>query len=70
MPTTDQKPAFSDLRQAIICHLIDNVGRPSISISEVIEATRRAFPHSELTDWELGDCVARSAIEAGFAIDF
>ncbi|WP_246696506.1 hypothetical protein [Mesorhizobium sp. SARCC-RB16n] len=56
--------------QAIIRQLIADIGRPCISMSEVVQATRRAFPLCELTDWELGNFVARSAIDAGFAIDF
>ncbi|KAA3442076.1 hypothetical protein C7I87_32690 [Mesorhizobium sp. SARCC-RB16n] len=54
----------------MIRQLIADIGRPCISMSEVVQATRRAFPLCELTDWELGNFVARSAIDAGFAIDF
>ncbi|MBZ9758146.1 hypothetical protein LB524_22920 [Mesorhizobium sp. ESP6-5] len=70
MLASAQKAASSDIRQAIIRQLIGDIGRPCISIAEVIQATRRAFPVCELTDWELGNFVARSAIDAGFAIEF
>ncbi len=70
MPALAQTPTASDVRQAIVRYLIDNVGRPCISICEVHRAVRRTFPLCELTDWELGDLVARSAIDAGFAIEF
>ncbi|PTE08138.1 hypothetical protein C9427_22395 [Mesorhizobium helmanticense] len=70
MPALAQTPTLSDVRLAIVRYLIDNVDHPSVSISEVSHAVRRAFPLCELTDWELGDLIARSAIGAGFAIDF
>jgi hypothetical protein len=70
MSTPLQTPTSSDVRQAIVRYLIDNVGRPSISISDVNQAVRETFPLCELTDWELGDLIARSAIDAGFSIDF
>lgn len=31
---------------------------------------REMFPLCELTDWQLGDLIARAAIDAGFAVDF
>lgn len=31
---------------------------------------RKMFPLCEFTDWELGDLIARSAVDAGFAIEF
>lgn len=70
MAALAQTPTLSDVRQAIVRYLIDNVGRPSVSISEVSRVVRRTFPLCELTDWELGDLIAVSAIGAGFAIDF
>ncbi|MGX8012805.1 hypothetical protein ACVDG8_029495 [Mesorhizobium sp. ORM8.1] len=54
----------------IIHYLIDNVGPPSISMSEASRAMRIALPLGELTDWELCDLIARSAIDAVFAIEF
>ncbi|MER8520620.1 hypothetical protein NKH56_14655 [Mesorhizobium sp. M1076] len=60
---------MSDVRQAIVRYLIDNFVSPCISISEVSNTVRRMFPLCELTDWELGDLIARSAIDAGFAIE-
>lgn len=70
MPALAQTPATSDVRQTIVRYLIENAGRPSISISEVKCAVRRMFPLCELTDRELGDLIARCAIDAGFAIEF
>ncbi|MER9299828.1 hypothetical protein NKI38_25490 [Mesorhizobium sp. M0621] len=70
MPALAQTPTLSDIRQEIVRCLTDNVGRPCISISEVSHAVRQIFPLCELTDWELGDLIARSAIDAGFAIEF
>ncbi|KAA3448945.1 hypothetical protein C7I87_19105 [Mesorhizobium sp. SARCC-RB16n] len=70
MPALAQRTAPTDVRQAIVRYLIDNVDSPSVSLSEVIRAVRRMFPLCELTDWELGDHIARSAIDAGFAIEF
>lgn len=69
MPALTQTPTFSDVRQAIICYLIDNIGSPSISISEVSHIVRRMLPLCELTDWQLGDLIIQSAIDAGFAIE-
>lgn len=69
MPALAQTPTLSDVRQAIVRHLIDNIGSPSISISEVSHTVRRMLPFCELTDWQLGDLIARSAIDAGFAIE-
>ncbi|MBA1139963.1 hypothetical protein [Mesorhizobium neociceri] len=70
MPALAQTPTVSDIRQAIVRYLIDNVGTPTISISEVNRAVRSTFSLCQLTDWELGDLIARSAIDAGFAIEF
>ncbi|MBZ9743223.1 MULTISPECIES: hypothetical protein [unclassified Mesorhizobium] len=69
MPAVAQT-AFSDVRQAIVRYLLDNVDNPSISISEAVHAMRAMFPLCEFTDWQLGDQVARAAIDAGFAIEF
>ncbi|WP_287073598.1 hypothetical protein [Mesorhizobium sp.] len=65
-----QKPNSLDVRQAIVRYLIDHVDNPSVSIFEVTIAVRKMFPLCELTDWQIGDLIARSAIDAGFAIDF
>ncbi|WP_245436052.1 hypothetical protein [Mesorhizobium tamadayense] len=65
-----QAPTSSDVRQAIVRYLIDNVDHPSVSISEAIRAMRKMFPLCEFTDWEFGDLIARSAIDARFAIEF
>ncbi|RWP15161.1 hypothetical protein [Mesorhizobium sp.] len=65
-----QKPNSLDVRQAIVRYLIDHVDNPSVSIFEVTIAARKMFPLCELTDWQIGDLIARSAIDAGFAIDF
>jgi len=64
-----QTPTSSDVRKTIVCHLIANIDNPSVSMSEVIRAVRETYPFCELTDWELGDLIARSAIDAGFAIE-
>ncbi|RWO51370.1 hypothetical protein [Mesorhizobium sp.] len=65
-----QKPNSLDVRQAIVRYLIDHVDNPSVSIFEVTIAVREMFPHCELTDWQIGDLIARSAIDAGFVVDF
>ncbi|ESZ18226.1 MULTISPECIES: hypothetical protein [unclassified Mesorhizobium] len=65
-----QKPKPLDVRQAIVGYLIDHVDNPSVSIFEVTIAVREMFPHCELTDWQIGDLIARSAIDAGFVVDF
>jgi hypothetical protein len=61
---------LSDLRQAIVRRLIDNVDSPSVSVAEVTREVRKMFPFCELTDWQLSDLIARSAIDAGFAVEF
>ncbi|TPI65042.1 hypothetical protein FJ417_00200 [Mesorhizobium sp. B3-1-7] len=70
MPALAPMPVLSDHRLAIVRYLIDNVDNPSVSISEVIRAVRELFPLCELTDWELGDYIAQSAIDAGFVVEF
>ncbi|TIL32151.1 hypothetical protein [Mesorhizobium sp.] len=65
-----QKPNSLDVRQAIVGYLIDHVDNPSVSIFEVTIAVREMFPCCELTDWQIGDLIARSAIDAGFVVDF
>jgi hypothetical protein len=70
MPVLAQTPTLSDVRQAIVRYLIDNVDHPSISISEVSYVVKRMLPLCEFTDWELCDLIARSGIDAGFAIEF
>ncbi|ESZ67717.1 hypothetical protein X727_24010 [Mesorhizobium sp. L103C119B0] len=44
MAALAQTPTSSDVRQAIVRYLIEKVGRPSISISEVSDAERRMLP--------------------------
>ncbi|TPL99856.1 hypothetical protein FJ960_20685 [Mesorhizobium sp. B2-3-11] len=70
MSVLAQRTVSTELRQAIVRYLIDNVDSPCVSLSEIIRAVRNMFPLCELTDWELGDHIARSAIDAGFAIEF
>ncbi|RWO02292.1 hypothetical protein [Mesorhizobium sp.] len=70
MSALEQKPNSVDVRKAIVQYLIDHVRNPSVSIFEVISAVRKMFPLCELTDWQIGDLIARSAIDAGFAIEF
>ncbi|RWO51835.1 hypothetical protein [Mesorhizobium sp.] len=70
MSALEQKPNSVDVRKAIVQYLIDHVRNPSVSIFEVISAVRKTFPLCELTDWQIGDLIARSAIDAGFAIEF
>jgi hypothetical protein len=70
MPALAQTPTVSDIRQAIVRTLIENVDNPSVSISEAASTVRGIFPLCGLTDWELGDLIARNAIDAGFAIEF
>lgn len=70
MSAPTQPTASPDIRQAIVLYLVDNVDDPSISLTEVVLAVRKTFPLCELTDWELGDLIARSAINAGFAVEF
>jgi hypothetical protein len=64
------RPAPSDVRLVVIHYLFDNIGRPSISMSEASRAVRTALPLCGLTDWERCDPIARSAIDAGFAMEF
>jgi hypothetical protein len=59
-----------DVRQSIVRYLLDHVESPSVSMAEAIHAVRERFARCELTDWELGDYIARSAIDAGFAVEF
>ncbi|UCI10753.1 hypothetical protein [Mesorhizobium sp. B1-1-8] len=70
MRSLAQTPALSDYRLVIVRYLINKVDNPSVSISEVIRTVRALFPLCELTDWELGDYIARSAIDAGFVVEF
>ncbi|RUT98592.1 hypothetical protein EOD23_26665 [Mesorhizobium sp. USDA-HM6] len=70
MPALEQTPTSSDVRQTIASYLFDDVENPCISIADAVSAVRRTFPFCELTDWQLGDLVARIAIDAGFAIEF
>ncbi|RWK39542.1 hypothetical protein [Mesorhizobium sp.] len=65
-----QKPNSLDIRRAIVGYLIDHVDNPSVSIFEVTNAVREMFPLCDLTDWQIGDLIAKSAIDAGFGIDF
>ncbi|MEI9405695.1 hypothetical protein [Mesorhizobium argentiipisi] len=70
MLTVTQRTISSDVRQAIVRYLLDNVDNPCISIAEGVQIMREMFPLCELTDWQLGDLIARAAIDAGFAVDF
>jgi hypothetical protein len=70
MPALEQTATSSDVRQTIVRCLIDDVDNPCVSVADVVYAVRRTFPLCELKDWELGDLIARIAIDAGFAIEF
>ncbi|TPI48000.1 hypothetical protein FJW05_07995 [Mesorhizobium sp. B2-9-1] len=70
MPALVPTPTSSDVRQAIVRYLIDNVDNPSVAISGVIRAVRETSPLCQLTDWELRDQIARRAIDAGFVVEF
>ncbi|TPI31564.1 hypothetical protein FJW07_28140 [Mesorhizobium sp. B3-1-9] len=70
MLTIAQTAISSDVRQAIVRYLIDKVDDTSISIADSVHAVREMFPLCELTDWQLGDHIARAAIDAGFAVEF
>ncbi|MBZ9987879.1 hypothetical protein LB572_12335 [Mesorhizobium sp. BH1-1-5] len=70
MLTVTQTATSSDVRQAVVRYLLDRVDNPSISIADAVDAIREMFPLCELTDWQLGDHIARAAIDAGFVVEF
>ncbi|MEI9405896.1 hypothetical protein [Mesorhizobium argentiipisi] len=70
MLTVPQTAISSDVRQAIVRYLLDNVDNPCISIAEAVHVMREMFPLCELTEWQLGDLIARAAIDAAFAVEF
>jgi len=70
MPALEQTPTSTDVRAPIVRYLLDEVDNPCISITEAVSAVRRTVPFCGLADWQLGELIARIAIDAGFAIEF
>jgi len=70
MPAIEQTPNSSDVRSTIVRYLFDEVDNPCISITDAVSAVRSTVPFCGLTDWQLGEFIARIAIDAGFAIEF
>jgi hypothetical protein len=70
MTSLRQKHVSPQIRQTIIQYLIDNSELQTVSTFEAIHAVKKRVPHCELSDRELGDLIAKSAIDVGFDVSF
>lgn len=59
-----------NVHKAVLGHLKDRLDAAAISTASATRAVRLALPGCRLTDRELADLVAETAIEAGFGVSF
>jgi hypothetical protein len=70
MNSLRQMHVSPQIRQTIIQYLIDNSEFQTVSTVEAIHSVRARVPHCELSGRELGDLIAKSAIDVGFDVSF
>jgi hypothetical protein len=59
-----------EVRQAILGHLRERLDAKAVSISSVKNSVHKAVPRCTMTDAELTNMIAETAIEAGFGVNF
>jgi len=58
------------VRQAILGHLRERLDAKAVSISSAMKTVHKAVPLCTMTDAELTNLIAETAIEAGYGINF
>ncbi|TIM45040.1 MAG: hypothetical protein E5Y55_14340 [Mesorhizobium sp.] len=66
MTSVRQKQVSPQIRQTIVQYLIENSEFQIVSTLDAIHVVRQRVPHCELSDHELSDLIAKSAIDDGF----
>jgi len=59
-----------EVRKAILGHLRERLDAKAVSISSAKKAVHATVPRCTMTDAELTDLIAETAIEAGFGVNF
>lgn len=59
-----------EVRQAILRHLKDRLDAKAVSISSAMKTVHMAVPTCTMSDAELTNLIAETAIEAGYGINF
>jgi hypothetical protein len=59
-----------EVRQAILRHLRERLDAKAVSISSIKKTVHTAVPACTMTDAELTNMIAETAIEAGFGVNF
>ncbi|SIT55659.1 conserved hypothetical protein [Mesorhizobium prunaredense] len=70
MTSLRQKYVSPQIRRTITQYLIDNSEFQTVSTLDAIHVVRKRVPQCELSDHELGDLIAKSAIDVGFDVSF
>jgi hypothetical protein len=70
MTSLRQRHVPAEIRQTITQYLIDNSEFQIVSTLDAIHVVRKRVPHCELSDHELSDLIAKSAIDDGFDVSF
>ncbi|MHA6643669.1 hypothetical protein [Mesorhizobium sp. A623] len=59
-----------EVRQAILSHLRGRLDAKAISVASVKKSVHQAVPGCTMTDADLTNTIAETAIEAGFGVNF
>lgn len=59
-----------EVRQAILRHLRERLDAKAVSVASVKATVHKAVPLCSLSDAELTNMIAETAIEAGFGVNF
>ena len=59
-----------DVRQAILGHLCERLDAKTVSISSAMKAVHTMVPRCSMTDAQLTNLIAETALEAGFGVNF
>lgn len=59
-----------EVRKAILGHLRERLDAKSVSISSAKKAVHATVPRCTMTDTELTNLIAETALDAGFGINF
>jgi hypothetical protein len=65
-----QKHVSPEIRRTIVQYLIDNSEFQIVSTLDAIHVVRKRVPQCGLSDHELSDLIAKSAIDVGFDVSF
>lgn len=59
-----------EVRQAILSYLRERLDARAVSVASIKKSIQKAVPRCDMTDSELTNMIAETAIEAGFGVNF